>query len=190
MNHGIVLRANGAMATWTWGDLTCRNPLEFDVQPGDRLLDLSGMSEDEQLTFIDLIRQAQGPARDRLLISVPTLPIPDVLPAPDGHVTCVQPGYRRICYRPTEERQRAELTARWEANQRLAAGEAIQDVVDTAFAHLSPGQARRRIGQALPTQKGTASFPFTPMVKLLERKTMTGVETVREFPFHTTVAEF
>jgi len=191
MNHGIVVNADGMLRTWTWGDSTCPNPIEFSVQPGDQLLDLSGMSEDEQLTFIDLIRYEQGAARDRLLSSVPTLPIPDVPLAPDGHVTCIQPGYRRVCYRPTEEWHRVESTARWEANQRLAAGEKIQDVVEAVFTHLPPGQARRqRMGDALPTQKGYARFPLTPMVTLLDRRTMTNVETVREFPFHRPVAVF
>jgi hypothetical protein len=191
MNHGIVLRANGAMATWTWGDLTCRNPLEFDAQQGDQLLDLSHISEDEQLTFIALVRRKQGAARDRLLASVPRVNIPDAPPPPDGHVTCLQPGYRRICHRPTLEWHQQELVARWEANQRLTAGESIQDVVDAVFTHLSQGQPRRaRMGDALPTEKGHARFSLPPMVKLLERRTMTGVETIREFPFHITVAEF
>ena len=160
------------------------------MQPGDQLLDLSGMSEDEQLTFIDLIREAQGAARDRLLSSVPTLPIPDVPLAPDGHVTCIQPGYRRICYRPTEEWHQEEMAARFVTNLRIKDGEPADAVIEEEFTHLAKKEKQNR-----RDRHNGGPFPLTPMVVLIERKkalpdgTET-VETLRQFAFHEPVSEF
>ena len=190
MNHGILVRANGDRATWTWGDSTCQNPIEYLLQPGDQLLDLSIMTEDEQLTFIDLIRQTQGPARNRLLASVPTVLVPDVPPAPDGHITCIQPGYRRICYRPTQEWHQEEMRARLVSNQRIRNGEPESKVIDEEFTHLTKEEKQLR-----KDMKNGAEFPLTPMVVLVEKKKqlLDGteiVETLRQFAFHEPVSKF
>ena len=191
MNHGILVRADSTIQAWTWGDHTCPNPIEWERQPGDQLLDLSGMSEDEQLTFIDLIRQQRGAVRDRLLASAPRVNIPNAPPPPAGHVTCLQPGYRRICHRPTEEWHHAEIVARWEANQRIAKGEKANKVIDEEFGHLTKEEKAARKGM----KTADAPFPLTPMVRLVEmvRTDTDGVQTVetlRQFPFHEPVAEF
>jgi hypothetical protein len=148
------------------------------------------MSESEQLTFIDLIRRQQGVTRDRLLASVPRVNIPDAPSPPVGHVTCLQPGYRRVCYRPTQEWHQQELSARFTANQRIKAGESSEKVIDEEFTHLSKAEKQTR-----KDMKNGADFPLTPMVTLLERRKVLKdgtetVETLRRFAYHEPVAEF
>ena len=190
MNHGLLVRADGTIQAWTWGDRTSQNPIEFPTYPGDQLLDLSEMSEDEQLTVIEIVRHGSQATRDRLLASVPTITLPLVPNAPAGHVTCVQPGLRRICHRPTKEWHQEEMAARFVSNLRIKDGEPVDAVIEEEFTHLAKKEKQNR-----RDRHNGGPFPLTPMVVLIERKkalpdgTET-VETLRQFAFHEPVSEF
>lgn len=138
--------------------------------------------------MIRLVRHAHRREREPLLAGFPHVTPPPVAPAPIGYECHMQPGYRRTIYQPTRDWHDQELAARVHANARLARGDRLETVVDDTFTHLEGGHARRsRIGQALPTEHGYARFALTPLVRLIEQRTMTGVETVRDFPFCVTV---
>ena len=64
-------------------------------------------------------------------------------------------------------------------------------VIDEEFGHLTKDEKSARKGM----KTADAPFPLTPMVRLVEmvRTNKNGeqtVETLRQFPFHTPVAEF
>lgn len=191
MRHGLCINPDGTLQAWTWADPTTPCPIAVPYEAGAVLVDLSALSFDEAQTTLHLIRRAHGQAREVLLEGFPRVALAPVALAPTWHECHVQPGYRRIVYAPTQDWHDQEMRARLIANGRLARGDRVQDVVEETFTHLAAGTERRqRIGQALPTAAGYAQFQLTPMVRLNERRTMTGVETVREFPFSTPVVEW
>lgn len=188
MNHGILLRAGSIIQSWTWADPTCPNPIECEIQPGDQLCDVSGMSEPDQLVFIDLVRHAKGPARDRLLAALPKITLPVIPDAPAGHRIVLQPGYRRICYRPTDAWHQEETAARFVTNHRIQDGELAKKAIDEEFTHLTPEEKHLRADMLNDGQ-----FPLVPMVRLIDHKKLlpdgtTANEIFRQFPYHEPVA--
>jgi len=179
------------MCAWTWGDPTLPNPIDWILLPGDALLDLSGLSEDDVLVLIALARRLQETERDTLLATVPRIAAP-TLPPPDAdHVYSWQPGYRRICQRPTQGWHEKEMKARFMANRRFAAGKDEETVIEEEFTHLSKAEKAVRKGM----KPRGIMFPLIPMVKIIERKLIKAdgseeVEIMRQFPFHLPVAEF
>lgn len=192
MRHGLLLLAGAhVVQSWIWADSITICPIEFLIQPGMVLVDLSQCSPVEAQMVIEAVTALPTAAeREALLAAYPQITLPAIPDAPPDHVMMVQPGYRRICCRPTKEWHDKEIVARLRANQRIEKGEDAPTVIEQEFTHLSKDEQTVRLGM----KQADSPFPLPPMVSVVEQrqKDKDGaqiVTTLRRFPFHEPIAD-
>lgn len=188
MRYGIYLTVD-TMRSWMWNDGTTASPGELPYETGARLVDLSELSSDDASMMIRLAYQLPPAERDAFLSNYPQIILAPVV-APGTGLLHVQPGFRRIVHRPTQDWHDLETLARIRANSRIKSGENEKAVIKEEFKHLDQKEKGVREGML-----NGGLFPLTPMVRLVERKIILQdgsetVETLRQFPFYEPVAYF